>query len=323
MSLEQTKPSEPKKARGRTIPDTEIVWPSLAYQEHCSSYTNRLSELVFGSLLASYILGFFASGMSLVGGLAVWKSYAELYSSLKLFQILQYLFISVTFSYLTAAYYVTYHNSILTMPQIPPHKLKTDFGLALVQAVLFGFSMIRPEGFFLFVGISLALVFRRQQEVFKQLSQLFHRIKGTTPRGQVDAKSEEKFFENTLIELNSNPSYSKCLRGWLPVSLSMKLSAVFLIVLGGFSELRHYFEWGRNYLHQNSLPLAAIQTALYFFFFVLLWYITDEVFEKGAKHPLAKKDTSSSANDDNSQTILAIDEAAEAIVMKLRGDTVK
>lgn len=72
------------------IPGTAIQYPSKAYQSACGSYTYRLSELIFGSLLAAYILGF--------------VSFA---ANSGFFQILQALIISVTFCYLTAAYYVT------------------------------------------------------------------------------------------------------------------------------------------------------------------------------------------------------------------------
>ena len=312
VASEPIKPEEPESKRW--IPGTpNIVWPSLAYKEHCASYTNRLSESVFGSLLAAYILGFLAFGMNLVGGIASWKSAAELFTSLKLLQIIEYLAISGTFSYLTAAYYVTYHNSILTMPQIPPHKLRADFGIALTQAVLFGLSMIRPDAFPLFVGLSLLRVFWRQWDVFSELSSMFSRVKQQSGDNRVDPKIERQQFKQLLLKLNADKKYSYCLEGWLPVTWKMYLFTGVLITVGGVSELRHFFEWGRDWLPPHGIGPARVQAMVYFLLFAVVWLFTDRVFQKGAAHPMLK----------NESSLLAIDHAAEEIVKELKSGVSK
>lgn len=303
-------PEAKRERKGRHVPETNIIWPKIAYDEHCASYTNRLSELVFGSLLASYILGFFGFGMNLAGTLAPWKSYVDLWGSLKLFHLLEYLIISATFSYLTAAYYVKYHNSILTMPQLPPEKLSADFGIALMQAILFGLSMIQTDGFLLFVGISLARVFWRQWDVFRQLTEMFQRHEEEEGRDhQINHKHEEKIFMEMLHAINSEKRYCSSLEGWLPVGFVMKLGAGLLIVVGAFSESRHFLSWGKTQSYETQINFARIQVVIYFGLFCWIWYSTKYVFEKGASH----------RKDEVSQKFYAIDSAAEELVRRLRG----
>lgn len=312
-ALQRQEPPEGQKSSGRWIPGTNIVRPSISYRENCRSFTYGLSELVFGSLLASYILGFFAFGMNLSAGLAVWKPYSELFGSIKLFQLGQYLFISATFAYLTAAYYVTYHNSILTMPHFATHKLRADFGIALLQAVLFGVSMIRPEAFLLCVGISLVRVFWRQSEVFKELSELFYRHQKKKGDEEIDHKKERMEFKTRVELLNRDKKYGRCLEGWMPITLRMWAFAVLLIVLGSVSELRHYCEWGKHLLPQANVLMARIQFVVYSGVFGLTWYLTTGVFKKGAEHPL----------DEHNPEVLAIDVAAEEIVNSLGNGSAK
>lgn len=302
--------------REKKIAGTNIDLPSVAYQKNLTSYTYRLSELVFGSLLASYILGFFGFGIGLVGGTSEWAYYQELFSSLKLLKLGNYLIISGTFAYLTAAYYVTYHNSILTMPQIASHKLRTDFGIALLQAVLFGLSMLQPDGFLFFVGISLLRVFWRQWDVFKELSEMFQRAAPQAGGHQIDHKVEQKRTREILLSVNKNPRYSSCLDGWLPVGGGKFTFAVVLILLGGVSELRHFTLWGKAKLPQNNVSYAQIEIVVYLTLFAVVWFSTNRVFKKGAVHPLDMGD--GAARNENQERSYAIDSAAQEVMSLLR-----
>jgi len=229
-------------------------------------------------------------------------------TSHKLPQLCEYLLISLTFSYLTAAYYVTYHNSILTMPQLPKHKLSNDFAIALMQAILFGLSMIRPDAFLLFVGISLMTVFGRQLMVFRDLSEMFKRMEGQERRSEVDHHSERKLFQAMLEELNKKKRFNKCLDGWLPIKKEWWYLPFILIALGAVSELRHYYEWGREWLPRQLVGVAGGQLVIYLILFIFVWFSTGKVFVKGAEHP---------ADDDNPKN-LAIDSAAHEIAKSLR-----
>src|SRR6266508_334298 len=92
------------------LPGTNISYPSASYDAATHAHAYRLSELIFGSLLAAYILGFVSFGTTIVGQIGELKPLAQAFSSVKLLQLLNYLMISGTFYYLTAAYYVTYYN---------------------------------------------------------------------------------------------------------------------------------------------------------------------------------------------------------------------
>src|SRR5687768_5988923 len=97
---DMAEPLQPKADRFlEGFEDCEILRPSKAYQQACASYPYRISELVFGSLLASYILGFInVAGASATG--------ADAPKGMALVAVvLTYLTISFSFSLLTAAFY--------------------------------------------------------------------------------------------------------------------------------------------------------------------------------------------------------------------------
>ncbi len=306
MAAEAKSPLPPNSSEAdRLIPGTKITWPSLSYKEACSSYTYRVSEQVFGSLLASYILGFVSFGMAAVGGIAVFKAFPGIFDSLKFYQICQYLIISASFSYLTAAYYVTYHNSILTMPPIPNHKLGADFGIALLQAVLFGLSMIRPDAFLLFLGLSWLRVFSRQYGVFCELARHFQ-----ISEEKIDTRAERTRFQTALQGVNENKKFQDCLEGWMPIEGKKWFIAILMCVLGLLSEARHHFGPISKVLSFNELWMMRVEVVVYLVVFVLIAGATNGIFRKRASHSLIKEGAEVKG--------YAIDHAALALVNKLR-----
>ncbi|MBS1618617.1 MAG: hypothetical protein JST76_08865, partial [Bacteroidetes bacterium] len=143
------------------------IYPSDAYRKNCASYTYRISELVFGSLLAAYILGFINTGVGMVHSVVFPTSWSLLAAY---FDLLDYVCISVSFALLTASTYITYHNSILTMPSIRVGNLRIDFILAISQAVLFGFSNLFPHTFLMWLSLSLIILIKRQRTLQTQLA---------------------------------------------------------------------------------------------------------------------------------------------------------
>ena len=117
---------------------------------------------MFGSLLASYVLGFI--GFSAPKAAAVFAG-----GSLKVLfpEVLTYLLISMTFAYLTAGLYISYHVGILTMPHLPFSNLRWDFMVALLQAVLFGFSMLLPLWLPIWISFVLFAALARQRREHK------------------------------------------------------------------------------------------------------------------------------------------------------------
>lgn len=203
-----------------------ILKPSFAYLQACQSYPCRISELVFGSLLASYILGFVSVGASRVT--------AEVDTNVAVATVLIYLSISVTFSYLTAGFYTTYHKSILTMPNVPLDDLTNDFSLAICQAVFFGISMIWIETYLFFVGLLLIIVFVRQGRKVASLATFFMERVGTTPDPELrptdTAKKDITAFVDAATKISKENKGH--LDGWIPVSSKRYIYASIILVIG-------------------------------------------------------------------------------------------
>jgi hypothetical protein len=293
----------PDEKQTNNISGTPIQYPSKAYESSCNSYTYRVSELIFGSLLASYILGFlsFAARNDLA-------------------QIFQGLLISVTFCYLTAAYYVTYHNSILTMPHIPSRGLRFDFFIAIFQAILFGMSMIWPNAFLIFLAISLASVFIRQSLVFTQLGKVFEEATGIAT-GQSEWNLNflwRRRFKAALRDVN--PRFEKCLNGWFPIAKRQWVAVLLLLLigclitfgadikacLGGVS----WLAWIKTLTIPENLQ-SWIQVTFYGIIFLLVLNSVNRVFKDRAKHIYVYKIP-------GFEKTLLLDIAAEEVVKKLK-----
>lgn len=159
----------------------EFKRPSEAYRDAIKSPVYKLSELMFGSLLAAYVLGFLAFAANPANtppDLIELKNLQEinpfLYEVIRhAVARLPHLFISVTFAYVTAGAYVAYHAAILPMPHMPLAKLSTDFLLAMSQAVFFGASMMYPHTLPLWLGITLLIASLRQNSGYREVTRAF------------------------------------------------------------------------------------------------------------------------------------------------------
>ncbi len=144
-------------------PAPEIVDPATAYVEAANSLVYRLSELMFGSLLASYVLGFVGFAAATTSG------QVDLRSLIHEPRSYHYLFTSGSFAYVTAGLYVSYHSSILTMPHLQYRKMVADFSIALLQASLFGLAMLRPVLYAPLMGLLLGFVWFRKYLAYRGL----------------------------------------------------------------------------------------------------------------------------------------------------------
>jgi len=197
---------------------TNLTPPSEAYREATLSPVYRLSELTFGSLLAAYSLGF-------VGAIGAHSADLDTHGSLGVVLLsMQYASISITFAYLTTSFYLTYHAGILTMPQMPLYRLRVDFTLAIVQAMFFGFSMLRPWLFPILLGINFHLIGRRQTHEYEKLAEfLYNRI--CNPKRLEPENFRiglEKFLREDFSELSS----------WGPVGPNILSGARKMMVMG-------------------------------------------------------------------------------------------
>jgi hypothetical protein len=188
--------------------------PSASYATAAQSAVYRLSELMFGSLLATYALGFIGAVAAvdstkqhelpieaivrLLPTSASWLPSETflLSAAATVFRSLDFLLISLCFSYLTAALYIGYHSGLLTMPQIPLKRLRWDFAIALSQAACFGVSMLVPALFPFLVSLALLVALIRQwYEVRKLEDHLAHLYQSVNDSSKPRSKQNPRMIE--------------------------------------------------------------------------------------------------------------------------------
>jgi len=170
-------------------PQRRAKSPSQSRKEAVDSVVYRLSELMFGSLLAAYVLGFI--GFAAAGPTRTTAFQGNLSAFYP--EGLTYLCISTTFAYLTSALYISYHVSILTMPHLPLSRLRWDFLVALLQAVLFGLSMLSPVWFPFCTGCVLLAGITRQFWEHRALADWFCRdVFSSNPASPITAARENQ-----------------------------------------------------------------------------------------------------------------------------------
>jgi hypothetical protein len=226
--------------------------PSLVYRQSLESPVYRLSESMFGSLLASYVVGFIGliaaqlAGPSLGDVIPIMKALLpgveiagpspnQVMNVMKvLLPSIQYAFVSVAFAYLTASLYLTYHAGILTM-QLPLSRLGFDFALSIVQPFFFGFSMLFPGWFPVLLGVLLLAVSFRQYRGHRELAASFFRrickrqlsIDEEVSREEVNDEDFRKNFANLLKKKEYNE-----LSGWKSANGLVIIFSVIIILCG-------------------------------------------------------------------------------------------
>lgn len=205
-------------------PENPLGPPGINYQTASQSGTYRLSELMFGSLLATYALGFIGGVTARIEHVSpppveglIRFLYHELGGSiadgtllLPTLRVLagsfDYLLISLTFSCLTASLYLAYHSGMLTMPQIPLRRLRFDFAVALSQASCFGLAMLSPVLFPVCLGAAIGLALFRQAYEVTKLEEYIHyclsREAKAHPRVLDDPSARQKKPERDAAELD-------------------------------------------------------------------------------------------------------------------------
>lgn len=218
--------------------------PSTAYRQSIESPVYRLSEAMFGSLLASYVIGFIGLIASQLvelhqksGVMNVPLSGIQ-YTNVLLTGV-QYTFISVAFAYLTASLYLTYHAGILTM-HLPLSRLGFDFALSLAQPICFGFSMLFPGWFPVLLGVLLLAVCYRQNHGHKELARSFYKYicerqssgEEKFDRDEVTDEGKAETFREDFATLLEDKKKYKELSGWRPVSIRVKIFSLLIILVG-------------------------------------------------------------------------------------------
>lgn len=215
--------------------------PSSNYDSAKSTLVYRLSELTFGSILAAYIFGFLSLSASVIltaSDSAIFVDYFLFHSELipVAIQVLIYVFISGTFAYYSIALFMRYHSGILTMPTVPVESLRIDVTIAVLQAAMFGTSMLIPPSFFLCVAIVLWAAAWRQNREFGYLVDYFTtaiqlRNSARTQANPGSARSLREAQEAISIQVEATIKASWQL-GWRPVSRKYVLGALELTAIG-------------------------------------------------------------------------------------------
>lgn len=192
-------------------PDRVILLPSEAYREATSSLVYRLSELMFGSLLAAYSLGF-------VGALGAQGYQLSARGNLGIISLpMQYACISIAFAFLTTSFYLTYHRGILTLPQFPFARLGRDFTIAVFQAIFFGFSMLVPVLFPLFLTLNFCMSSHRKNEEYKNLADdLFQH------NCLVSGRADPNHLPQFRLKLAEHLQSKKHLSHWAPIGSKIR-----------------------------------------------------------------------------------------------------
>lgn len=156
---EKDKPKDDNAARSKE----EIIdrGPSEAYAVAISKPIYRLSELMFGSLLAAYVLGFI--------GAVAFASKSPNPSEISFLITLRYLAISLSYVFLTAAMYLSYHFNILANPRFAFARIEGDFVIATSQGVFFGLSIIYPEIYIALLGVNILIASYRQKKEYSEM----------------------------------------------------------------------------------------------------------------------------------------------------------
>jgi hypothetical protein len=263
--------------------------PSYNYDSNRSTFAARLSEAVFGSLLAAFILGF-------VGFVAVYlQSAGRIGSPTELAQgvdtlarvslypdgivMLQYLAISVQFSFYTALMYFNYHQSIMYLSS-DQRKTAVDFIISVVIGLLYGISMLFPLATIFCIGVvTTAVLFRKYSLLRPYWLHLAHQLgkiqidldptRGTSQ--SEDKRHGRRAVAKALLAKDNSP----VLRSWGSSGgiLAWAVACIMWVgPLAGWAYARYYnVQWASDQTIMANTAVIGIVAA---FLFVALWRAT-------------------------------------------------
>ena len=206
---------------------------TFAHNEVVESHVYRLSELMFGSLLAAYVLGFIGFSAS---NPAAFHTLPQFLATVILPKA-PYLFVSMAYAYATASFYLSYHAEILTMPTMPLARLRYDFGLALFQAVAFGCSMLFPKAFPSFLAVTYAVAALRKQIEYSEFTtdlytKSIRQISSDSSTNEVSDRANPEAradFDKEVKRLLEEKYHA--LSGWRPVNKGHLTYALLLAIV--------------------------------------------------------------------------------------------
>ncbi len=253
----------------------EVTKPSLAYHTNITSPVYRLSELMFGSLLAAYVLGFLGIALTRAASLDPPLSpnplsllHADGFKSVLdqlLVPLAPTLFISIAYAYVTAGMYAIYHGAMLTRESLSFTGLRWDFLLSLLHAIFFGCSLLYPFLFPFFLGLTCLIAIWRQSYEFhslaKSLSDVFY--PAASHKSQYDDRVHTAFV-HTLRKCLDDPEKYHLLRGWARSSYTFKImtTALTAIPLIAAIIVRFGFSWQEDWVWPIATAVVAFVVCL-------------------------------------------------------------
>lgn len=111
--------------------------PSIVYDEARTSLVYRLSEAMFASLSAAYVIGFISFIQPL------WPHNHD-WGETRFLLTVRYITISAAFAFLTMMIYVVYNTNVLTLFSYELRNGSRDFVFCVSQGVFFGLAMAWP-----------------------------------------------------------------------------------------------------------------------------------------------------------------------------------
>jgi hypothetical protein len=226
-------------------PVTVNLLPSEAYREATGSLVYRLSELMFGSLLAAYCLGFVGAIAATQGSLP--SEYRPLGIGLL---ATQYICISIMFTYLTTSFYLTYHVGILTLPKLPFDRLGLDFTIAVLQAIFFGLSLLLPALFPVLLAVNVFISGGRKNEEYERLvADLF---KNCPKEGRDKSKDLSRFRDALAEHLRGKPHLSV----WAPIEPDIRKKGLWAFIVGVIVVGLY---WASDYIAPQNFLLSLLE----------------------------------------------------------------
>ena len=255
-----TRQSNVSNSRTEGLKDfPNVAPPSDNYQHNIGTFYYRLSELMFGNLLASYILGFIAfasidlpppgSGIPNFIARSVWE--ALNLHSLGFWSFLQSVLTSVLYSSLTALLYVNFHQSVVYMA-IDQRKASYDFFIAIFIGITFGISLVFSLSVIFWLGILTLIAFLRKDALLKEYGrhvclEVARAADWTVPPGTspYDAKIRQEIVAVVMPQLQAGllKSNSRVAKSWGHVG-GLKIWLAILVMIAAPAAVFVLGFWG-------------------------------------------------------------------------------
>jgi hypothetical protein len=222
----------------------EALQPSTCYRRSKKLFSYRLSELVFGSLMATYVLGFVMFGASVGGAAGVTLDvmydplgwfHLKASKTIKFWTFIAYLFNFLLFSVLTAVIYFQYHQ-VLLFRAADLRNAYWDFLIALSLGAFFGMAMIAPAYTLSIFGVVLLVIFFKLHKVCVSYQKHLASVFAVSISDPIASDVYDKDLRKTMrAALSASPSpelrfFENRFWGWSGAAIGLFVATALLLV---------------------------------------------------------------------------------------------